>query len=135
MPLSESVVWERCEAVANAGLSVFLLLKRMASDGEVLYTDDTGLTILSWEEEKKNLKAKDRRGIQMTGMVVEVGGHKIVLYAGGRKHAGENIDELLSGRSAGLELPIQMSECAVVRTIESLTQSGEVRRNTSGPSN
>jgi transposase len=134
VPLPESVAWERCEAVANAGLPVFLLLKRMAGDGEVIYSDDTGLTILSWEKEKKKLKAKDRRGIQMSGMVIEAGGRKIVLYAGGRKHAGENVDELLSERSAGLEIPIQMSECAASRTIESLTQSGEVRRNTSGPS-
>jgi transposase len=134
VPLPESVAWERCEVVANAGLPVFLMLKRLASDGEVLHSDDTGLTILSWEKEKKKLKAKDRKGIQMSGIVVEVGGRKIVLYAGGKKHAGENVDDLLCDRSAGLEIPIQMSECAASRTIESLTQSGEVRRNTSGPS-
>jgi hypothetical protein len=31
-------------------------------------------------------------------------------------------------------MPYQKAECAASRTIESLTQSGEVRRNTSGPS-
>jgi transposase len=114
VPLPESVAWERCEAVANVGLPVFLLLKRMAGNGEVIYSDDTGLTILSWEKEKKRLNAKDRRGIQMSGMVIEAGGHKIVLYAGGRKHAGENVDELLSERSTGLEIPIQMSDALAV---------------------
>src|SRR5262249_42009221 len=64
VPLPESVAWERCEVIANAGLPVFLLLKRLAGNGEVLYSDDTGLTILSWEKEKKTLKVKDRKGIQ-----------------------------------------------------------------------
>jgi transposase len=114
VPLPESVAWERCEAVANAGLSVFLLLKRLAGDGEVLHSDDTGLTILSWEKEKKKLKATDRKGTQMSGIVVEAGGRKIVLYAGGKKHAGENVDDLLCGRSAGLDIPIQMSDALAV---------------------
>jgi transposase len=112
--LPESVAWERCEVIANAGLPVFLLLKRLAGDGEVLYSDDTGLTILSWEKEKKTLKAADRKGIQMSGIVVEAGGSKIALYAGGKKHAGENVDELLCDRSAGLEIPIQMSDALAV---------------------
>jgi transposase len=116
VPLPESVAWERCEAVANSGLPVFLLLKRLAGDGEVLYSDDTGLTILSWEKEKKKLNAKDRKGIQMSGIVVEAGGRKIVLYAGGKKHAGENVDELLCDRSAGLEIPIQMSDALAVNS-------------------
>jgi hypothetical protein len=48
--------------------------------------------------------------------VVEAGGRKIVLYAGGKKHAGENVDELLSERSAGLEIPIQMSDALAVNS-------------------
>jgi transposase len=116
VPMPESVAWERCEAVADAGLSVFLLLKRLAGDGEVLYSDDTRLTILSWEKEKQKLKATDRKGIQMSGIVVEAGGRKIVLYAGGKKHAGENVDELLCDRSAGLDIPIQMSDVLIVNS-------------------
>jgi len=40
-PLAESTMWERCEATANAALSVFLLLMRRAAAGEVMHTDDT----------------------------------------------------------------------------------------------
>jgi hypothetical protein len=110
VPFSESVMWERCEAVANAGLPVFLLLKRMAGDGEVLSIDDTGLTILEWEMEKQKLAAQERRGTQMSGIVVKSGRRKIAIYAGGRNHAGENVAELLSQRSPELKLPIIMSD-------------------------
>jgi len=47
---------------------------------------------------------------------VEAVGCKIVLYAGGKKHAGENVDELLCDRSAGLEIPIQMSDALAVNS-------------------
>jgi hypothetical protein len=59
IPLSESVLWERCEAVADASLPVFRLLVRLCSDGEVYYADDTGVTILEWEKEKKYLSGDE----------------------------------------------------------------------------
>jgi hypothetical protein len=39
-PLPESIQFERCEAVADAALPVFLYLRRLAADGEVIYSDD-----------------------------------------------------------------------------------------------
>ncbi|HEY6403872.1 MAG TPA: transposase [Blastocatellia bacterium] len=134
VPMPESVQFERCEAVADAALPVFLYLRRMAADGEVVYSDDTRVKILSCLKENVELDEEERRATQTSGIVVKAGSHWIALYANGRRHAGENLDELLKKRSAGLETPIQMAECAASRTIESLTQSGEVRRNTSGPS-
>jgi transposase len=110
IPLSESVLWERSEAVADAGLPIFLLMERLSSDGEVFYADDTTVTILEWEKEKKYLSENDRKGSYTTGIVVEIGERKISLYASGYKHAGENVDGLLAKRSAGLAVPIQMSD-------------------------
>ena len=110
VPLPESVQFERCEAVADAALPVFLHLRRLAADGEVIYSDDTRVKILSCLKENKELKEEERRGTQTSGMVVEVGGRKIALYANGRRHAGENLDELLKARSAELGRPIQMSD-------------------------
>jgi hypothetical protein len=43
-------------------------------------------------------------------MVVECGGQKIVLYATGRRHAGENVDRLLTRRSLLDSLPIYMAD-------------------------
>lgn len=41
VPLPESVQFERCEAVADAILPVYLYLRKLAANGEVLYSDDT----------------------------------------------------------------------------------------------
>ncbi len=104
-PLSESVLWERCEAAADAALGVFLLLKRLGADGEVMHTDDTRVRILSC------MKKEERgRATQTSGLVIKVGDHKIALYASGERHAGENLAELLKMRSEGLDRPIQMSD-------------------------
>jgi len=41
-------------------------------------------------------------------------GHLIALYASGRRHAGENLDQLLDGRDEELGPPIQMADAAAV---------------------
>jgi hypothetical protein len=110
VPLPESIQFERCEAVADAALPIFLYLRRLAADGEVIYSDDTRVRILSCLKENKDLKEEDRRGTQTSGLVIEIGGRKIAIYANGRRHAGENIDELLKARSAELGKPIQMAD-------------------------
>lgn len=110
VPLPESVQFERCEAVADAALPVFLYLRRLAADGRVIYSDDTRVKILSCLKEDKQLKKEERRATNTSGLVIEVGGQRIALYANGRRHAGENLDDLLKGRSAGLGAPIQMAD-------------------------
>jgi hypothetical protein len=110
VPMPESVQFERCEAVADAALPVFLRLREMAANGEVVYSDDTRVRILSCLKENEELEEEERRATQTSGIVVKVGGHWIALYRNGRRHAGENLDELLKRRSAGLGAPIQMSD-------------------------
>ena len=114
VPLSESTMWERSEALADAGLGVFLRLRRLAADGEVIYADDTGIKILSCLKEDRGKKKGERRATQTSVMVVECGAQKIAIYASGRRHAGENVDELLQNRSAGLNKPTQMSDALAV---------------------
>jgi transposase len=110
VPLPESIQFERCEAVANAALPVFLYLRRLAADGEVIYSDDTRVRILSCLKENKELKEEERRGTHTSGLVIEVGGRKIAIYTNSKRHAGENLGELLKARSAELGRPIQMSD-------------------------
>lgn len=114
VPLAESVQFERCEAVADVVLPVFVHLERLAADGAVLYADDTRVKILECEKENKELAEEERRSTQTSGIVVEVGEHRIALYRSGRRHAGENLEELLDQRSAALERPIQMSDALSV---------------------
>jgi len=110
VPLPESIQFERCEAVADAALPVFRYLHRLAADGDVIYSDDTRVKILSCLKENKELKEEERRGTHTSGLVIEVGGRKIAIYTNSRRHAGENLDELLKARSAELGKPIQMSD-------------------------
>jgi transposase len=62
------------------------------------------------KDKNKDLKEEDRRGTHTSGLVIEVGGRKIAIYTNSRRHAGENLDELLKARSAELGKPIQMSD-------------------------
>jgi hypothetical protein len=107
VPLAESTMWERCEATADAALSVYLLLMRQAAAGEVMHTDDTRVRILSCLKEDKEEKG---RATNTSGIVVKIGEQKIALYFSGRRHAGENLAELLKLRADGLSRPIQMSD-------------------------
>jgi hypothetical protein len=113
MPLGEATMWERCEATADAAMGIFLRLMRLAAGGEVMHTDDTWVRILSCLKEDKEEKG---RATQTSGIVVKVGGRKIALYLSGRRHAGENLAELLTKREEGLARPIQMSDALAANT-------------------
>lgn len=110
VPVSESVLFSRCEAVADAVLPLFIHLKQLAAQGQLLYADDTGVKILSCMKENKQLREGERRGLQTTGIVARLGDHHIALYSSGRRHAGENIAELLRNRREGLSPPLQMGD-------------------------
>jgi hypothetical protein len=110
VPLSQANLFERCEALANSVLPIFLHLKKLAAQAEVLFADDTKVKILSLLKENKELTEKDRRSMQTSGIVARLGERKIVLFASGRAHAGENLNELLQLRKPGLAAPIQMSD-------------------------
>lgn len=110
IPLPESVQFEQCERVADAVLPVFLELEKMAARGEVLHADDTPAVILDYVKENQQLAEKDRRGVQTTGIVAEVGDRSIALYYSGRRHAGENIDRVLAHRPPELGPPIQSGD-------------------------
>jgi len=112
-PLGEATMWERCEATADAAMGIFLSLMRLAAGGEVMHTDDTWVRILSCLKEDKEEKG---RATNTSGIVVKAGGRKIALYLSGRRHAGENLAELLTKREKGLGPPIQMSDALAANT-------------------
>jgi hypothetical protein len=110
VPVSESVMFERSEQVADRVLPVYLALKQEAANGEVIHTDDTAVKILSCLKEDQEEEAK-RRATNTSGMVVKTrDGDLIALYASGRRHAGENLDRLLDERDEELGPPIQMAD-------------------------
>jgi hypothetical protein len=62
VPLSESTMWERCEATADAALGVYLLLMRQGAGGEVMHMDDTRVRILSCLKEDEAEKGRATNG-------------------------------------------------------------------------
>lgn len=70
----------------------------------------TRVVMLDLLKENKQLAGGAQRAVQTSGMVARVGEHRIALYLSGRRHAGENMAELLQKRACGLAPPIQLSD-------------------------
>lgn len=58
----------------------------------------------------ESLPVDKRTGTFTTGIVSLKDGQKIALFFTGRKHAGENLTDVLSRRAKGLDAPIQMCD-------------------------
>lgn len=106
IPISASVMWERCEEVANALLAIFIQLRIIAALCSVLYYDDTSVKIIDCQPSL----AEKRKGIRTTCLVADLGTEKIAIYVSGRKHAGDNANELLEKRPATMQKVIRMSD-------------------------
>jgi len=115
VPLPASSQFERVEAMANAVLPVFRHLEKLAANRPVLLSDDTGGRILSLQAENRTRGPSERTGIYTSGMVargLDDSLPSIVLYASGRRHAGENVDRLLRLRQAGMAEPIHLADAS-----------------------
>ena len=90
----------------------------------MLYNDDTTIRILELmgkRAKQKALaedsvegvakeKASQRSGLFTSGIVSTGEGQRIALFFSGRKHAGENLKDVLIQRAADLAPPIQMCD-------------------------
>ncbi len=111
VPLPASTQWDIVEDFANHIYPVFDKLKYYAAQGDVVYNDDTVMKILNLIEENKQEKDKKARtGMFTSGILSTNCDYKIALFYTGRKHAGENMNDMLSQRSSELDLPIQMCD-------------------------
>jgi transposase len=110
VPLPASTQFERCALVAEAARPIYEELQREASGGEVVHFDDTGIKILSCLKENQERGPEERKGLHTTGFVASHQERKTALYFSGRRHAGENLGELMRKRPAGLGPPIVMAD-------------------------
>ena len=109
IPLPASTQWDIVERVADHIYPTFDELVRQAAQGEVFFNDDTTMKILS----VINAKSEDdpgRKGVFTSAILAHHEGHRIALFFTGRKHAGENIADVLQKRASGLAPPIQMCD-------------------------
>ena len=134
IPLPASTQWDIVHAKAERTEPAFEELIRQAAQGEVVHNDDTTVKILELMGERARQVAlaeeghgqrtppqlcgrvrdngarADRTGMFTSGIVATREGHKIALFFSGRKHAGENLADVLARRAADLPPPIQMCD-------------------------
>ena len=117
IPLAASTQWDIVHATASMLLPVYDELIRQAAQGEVLHNDDTTVRILELmgERARKHPPRDEEHPPQRTGMftsgvIAARAGVRIALFFSGRKHAGENLAEVLQHRAAELESPIHMCD-------------------------
>jgi transposase len=109
IPLPASTQWEIVEKAAGRIHRVYSELIRQGAQGDVIHNDDTTMKILSLMKEN-NEDESTRKGMFTTGIISTLNGRKIALFFTGRKHAGENMADLLKQRGRGLGPPIQMCD-------------------------
>jgi len=109
IPLPASTQWEIVEKAAGRIHRVYSELIRQGAQGDVIHNDDTTMKILSLMKEN-NENESARKGMFTTGILSTLNGRKIALFFTGRKHAGENMNDLLKQRESGLSPPIQMCD-------------------------
>ena len=117
-PLPASTQSEAVAAGAEDLRPLHQELKKQAAQGDVIYLDDTRGPVLEFMGKRRAAKIEagelpnpERSGLFTTGLVcMDARERKIALFMTGRKHAGENLTELLSLRPAGLPKPVIMSD-------------------------
>jgi transposase len=121
VPLPASTQWDIVRAVAANLAPAFTELIRQAAQGDVLHNDDTTVKILELmdqrgrqgalvDAERDVSEADDRTGLYTSGVVALRDGHRVALFFSGRRHAGENLAQVLAHRAAELPPPIQMCD-------------------------
>ena len=120
VPVPDATQWDQIEVVGDCAYKVLAQLEREAAQGELIFHDDTAVRILALIKENSAILAaaqaqgvstpNERTGMHTTALVVKVGEHTAILYSSSRRHAGENLQELLDKRAAGLATPLAMSD-------------------------
>jgi hypothetical protein len=126
IPLPASTQWDIVNDSAKMIEPIYDELIRQAAQGEIVYNDDTTMKILELmgkrakakalaegKDEDARERAKDARkrtGVFTSGIVSTKDRRTIALFFTGRRHAGENLAEVLRHRAADLSAPIQMCD-------------------------
>ena len=120
----------QCEIVKETAVRIQPAMDeliRQAAQGDVVHNDDTSMRVLSLDRDAASDAdlAAERTGVFTSGIVSIAEGCRIGMYFTGRKHAGENLADVLKQRTAGLDAPIQMCD-ALSRNLPKLPEKLEI---------
>ncbi len=119
IPLPSGTQWGVVDEAAQAFEPVWKELIRQAASGEVVHIDDTHAQVLDLDKQIREELARGesgRTGIFTTGVISVAGGRQLAVFFTGRKHAGENLANVLAQRSDDLPRVIQMSDALSTNT-------------------
>lgn len=109
VPLAASTQWEILYKAAMKLYPVYLKLLHAAAQGRLFHNDDTTVKILSLIKEQAG-QDTGRKGMFTTAVVSRLEDKTITCFFTGRKHAGENLEDLLGQRLSELPTPLQMCD-------------------------
>jgi transposase len=115
LPLPDATQWDLVEQVADVGYRVYNHLKWLAAQQPLVFQDDTGARVVSLIKDHQAEPAPARKAIY-TSVLRCVGQQTICLFFTGRRHAGENLDDLLALRDAALAPMVWMSDALAANT-------------------
>lgn len=117
VPVPASTQWEVVLAQVVVLRPVYGELAQRAADGSVVHNDDTFMRILEFMGKRRarllasgQLPDPERTGLFTTAIVSITAAGPVALFSTGRRHAGENLAQVLEERSADLAPPIQMCD-------------------------
>ncbi len=116
VPLPASTQWDIVHEVAASLTPAFEELVRQAAQGEVVHNDDTTIKILELMRSRAQAGAEGEatprraRACSPRAWWRLRDGHQVALFFSGRRHAGENLAEVLKHRAEELPPPIQMCD-------------------------
>ena len=124
IPLPAATQWEIVQQTAGILAPALEELIRLAAQGQVLFNDDTTMKVLGLAggsdqaaevgridgDGSESEQARGRSGVFTSGIISKLADHQIALFFTGRKHAGENLLDLLKHRGSELGPAIQMCD-------------------------
>jgi len=111
IPLPAATQWEIVRDMAGVVQPSYAELIRQGAQATVLHNDDTSAKILALGRDAESHEGDVKRtGTFTSGIVATHEGREIALFFTGRRHAGENLAEVLKQREPILGPPIQMCD-------------------------
>lgn len=111
VPVPTSTQWDVIEKMANLIHPVYPALISHAAQGDVFHNDDTNMKVQELMiADQDNTQKPSRTGVFTTGILSITEGRRIALFFTGRKHAGENMAQVLENRHNCLDPPVQMCD-------------------------
>jgi transposase len=107
IPVPSPTQWEIVEKAADNIYPVYNEFIRRADGGDIFHNDDTVMKILALVKENAIQQESVLKGMFTSGILSITTGLKIALFFTGRKHAGENLTDVLARRKANLLPPIR----------------------------